>query len=125
MEKVERVYELSYIESSEYTVKRGIFGCCSMGNLMMKKLRASNENGVFVFGEDQGEIREVYFLKPELNREEMREVIKPWDFNHKSEDEKVYSYQEFVSLGSPLKIRITTSTEVLETLEEVLARGDN
>ena len=126
MEKIERIYELSYIRSSEHIAKRrDILGVYSMGDLMLQKLRASNNKGEFAIGEDRGEISEVHFLKPELNREEMRKVIRPWEFNHKEEDDKTYSYQEFVSLGKPKKIRIIIGTEVLETLEEVIAGGDN
>ena len=121
MGKEERVYELSYIESYEYVARKGdLLTCYAMGSLMKKKLKASDEKGEFVLGEDQGRIRKVHFLNPELNTEEMREVIKPWDFNHGEEDEKIYSYEEFISLGKPKKIRIIICTDVLETLEEVV-----
>ena len=92
---------------------------------MIKKLKASNEKGEFVLREDRGEISEVHFLRPELNTEEMHEKIGVYKFNHKEKDGKKYSYPKFVSLGRPLKIRITTITERLETLEAVLAGGDN
>jgi|SRR3989344_1397279 len=115
MEKIERVYELSYIISSEYDAeRRDILTRFSRGSLMVEKLKASNKKGEFVLGEDPGEIREVHFLRPELNTVEMHEKIGMYKFNHKEKDGKKYSYQEFLSLGQPMRIKVTVGA--LETL---------
>lgn len=99
MGREERVYELSYIKSHEHVAKiRDFRTCFSGGNLMIRKLKASNEKGEYHIEEDYGKIDDVHFLSPELNTEERRKLIRPWEFNHKIEDKKEYSYKEFLSL---------------------------
>jgi len=84
---------------------------------MNQTLSVSNNIGEYTSGVNNGTIEEVKFR----DQYEIYRNASPI-FPHESWGLITFPYAVFVSMGKPTKIRITTITEVTETLDQIVRK---